>query len=91
RAWDLCSVVFGAMFFCIFPLTQSRFLLVVSLFQYLFLFFKFRLGPSVGMHSTGAKLFSVPVCGSQNDGFRPRIRQLGGISFGNLTEFHSAT
>ena len=48
-------------------------------------------GPSVGMHSTGVKLFSVPVCGPQNDGFRPHIRQLGRISFGNLAGFHSAT
>lgn len=48
-------------------------------------------GPSVGMHSTAPTQFSFPVCGPQNDGFRPRIRQLGRISFGNLARFHPAT
>ena len=40
-------------------------------------------GASVGMHSTGVKLFSVPVCGPQNDG--------SDHAYGNLAGFHSAT
>ena len=43
------------------------------------------------MQSAAPKEFGFPVCGSRNDGFRPRIRQLGKISFGNLARFHSAT